>query len=119
MAKNTKLKNIARKLRQNMTEAEKVLWLKLRRHNLGVQFRRQMPFVFGNYKYIADFCCSEYKLIIEVDGGIHNDPEISQLDNFRDDVFIDSGYKVLRFKNNEVIYNIDKVIKKIKDRLRV
>lgn len=73
MSKNTKMVKIARRLRQNMTRAERILWGELRNKQLGVKFRRQMPFVFGIYNYVADFYCSKLKLIIELDGGIHND----------------------------------------------
>jgi very-short-patch-repair endonuclease len=113
MAKNSKLKDKARYLRQNMTDAEKVLWQELRHHKIGQHFRRQMPFVFGEYKYIVDFCSPMCKLIVEVDGGIHYDPEISQLDNFRNELFSEAGYKVLRFKNSEVLYQTKRVLEDI------
>jgi cyclase len=114
MARNTKLKPTARKLRQRMTPAEKILWALLRDGQLGVKFRRQTPFVFGVYKYIVDFYCPKYKLIIEIDGGIHNDNEIKEIDEFREKVFIEAGYGVIRFKNEEVINNTKQVLDKIR-----
>ena len=110
MAKNTKLKSVVRKLRQRMTPAEKILWALLRDSQLGVKFRRQVPFIIGVYKFVVDFYCPKYRLIIEVDGGIHNIPEIKEIDVFREKIFIESGYKVLRFKNDEVINNTNEVL---------
>jgi cyclase len=114
MARNTKLVKIAKTLRQRMTKAESVLWQELRDNQLGMKFRRQMPFVFGNYHYITDFYCPKLKLIIEIDGGIHNDPEVKEIDDFREDVFKTAGYKVIRFKNEEIIDSLNQVIEKIK-----
>ena len=72
----TSIYNIAKILRRNMTGAEKRLWEELRNNKLGVKFRRQTPFIFGEHRYIADFCCYKLKLIIEIDGGIHDLDEI-------------------------------------------
>ena len=104
MKKNLKL---ARKLRHNMTEAEKVLWYKLRNKQLGTKFRRQEP--LGDY--IVDFVCFEHKLIIEVDGGQHSENE---QDVVRDQWFEKRGYKVLRFWNNDVLENIDGILKLVR-----
>lgn len=105
---------MAKILRKQMTPAEKILWEKLRRGVLGKKFRRQMPFVFGAYYYVADFYCAECKLIIEIDGDIHNLGEIKEHDDFREDVFKEMGYEILRFKNEEVLNNIRSVVEKIK-----
>ena len=115
MAKNTKVLKQAKLLRQRMTPAEKILWQELRNKKLGVKFRRQMPFVFGIYRYVADFYCPQRKLIIEIDGGVHNDPEVKEIDIFREDIFKLSGYKIIRFKNKEVEYTIKGVIERIKE----
>ena len=118
MSKNSKLKNIARQLRRNETPAEKLLWSRLRRNNLSIPFRRQMPFVFGRYHYVADFYCRKYSLIVEVDGGIHDDREIKEIDEFREQIFTDMGYKTIRFTNNEVLYDTNNVIARIKQCLK-
>ena len=61
-----------------------------------------------------DFYCIEKKLIVEVDGEIHNSPEAKEYDEVRDKFFTDLDYKVLRFSNSQVRNNIDNVIEKIK-----
>ena len=97
---------IARKLRNNMTEAEKSLWYILRIENLGYKFRRQVQ--IG--KYFVDFVCYEKKLIIEIDGGQHAE---SKDDTVRDAWLRSQGFIILRFWNNEVLENRDEVVKKI------
>ena len=110
--------NVARELRQRMTQAEKILWNVLRAKNIGFKFRRQAPFVFSDdCHYIADFYCPEKKLIIELDGGIHNNKFAKEYDKFREDIFKISGYKILRFKNKEVIESLNKVIVEIKKKI--
>ena len=101
---------IARKLRNNLTDAEKKLWYFIRNYNLGVKFRRQHP--LGNY--FVDFICLEKHLVVEVDGGQHYE---SETDKIRDEWLNKEGYKVLRFWNNEVLENIEAVIAKIKESL--
>ena len=97
----------ARNLRRNPTEAEKRLWSALRGLKLpGSHFRRQVP--IG--RYIADFCCHDLKLIIEVDGGQHNE---SAEDVVRTEWLESQGYTVLRFWNNEVLENLDGVMAKV------
>ncbi len=93
----------ARTLRNNTTDAEKALWQKLRREQLGVKFRRQHPIT----PYVADFVCLERKLIVELDGGQH--AEQAAHDEARTKVLQSRGYRVLRFWNNEVFDNIDGV----------
>ena len=113
----TSIYNIAKILRRNMTGAEKRLWEELRNNKLGVKFRRQTPFIFDEYRYVADFCCYKLKLIIEIDGGIHDLDEIKEYDEFREEVFINKDYKVIRFKNDEVLHSINEVIKRIKEEI--
>ena len=99
-----------RKLRLNETDAEKVLWIHLCNKKInGLRFRRQHPILY----FIADFFCPSAKLIIEVDGGIHNLPIQFEYDKNRDNELIAYGLKVLRFTNHEVMNNIDEVIQKI------
>ena len=100
------LTQAAKGLRNNLTEAEKYLWYMLRLKNLGVKFRRQT--IMG--RYIVDFICFEKKLIIEVDGGQHAD-DVS--DKARDKWLNERGYKVLRFWNNEVLGNRERVLEKV------
>jgi very-short-patch-repair endonuclease len=104
----------AKILRKKMTGAEKILWSKLRKKQLNnIKFRRQFPLVFGKNNFVVDFYSAEKKLIIEVDGGIHNIGDAKECDNYREDILRLAGYKVLRFKNEEVLYSIDKVLEKI------
>jgi very-short-patch-repair endonuclease len=97
----------ARKLRQQMTEAEGRLWYLLRAHRLGgIEFNRQA--LIG--PYIVDFVCFNRKLIIEVDGGQHAD---SPSDRRRDEWLRGEGFRVLRFWNNDVLKNTDGVLEVI------
>ncbi len=103
-----KLLPLARQLRQNMTQAEKILWYHLRAHRFEKYgFRRQRPMRAG---YIADFVCPKKKLIVEVDGGQHAD---SKEDALTDDYFIRQGYRVLRFWNDEVDTQLESVLERI------
>ena len=99
-----------RQLKGNMTDAEKVLWNKLRRKQLkGRRFRRQ----HGIGNFIVDFYCASEKLIIELDGEIHLDPEHMDADHKRSSTLEKYGYRVIRFHNREVFMNIGKVLDKI------
>jgi very-short-patch-repair endonuclease len=93
-----------------MTEAEDKLWQKIRKGKIkGLQFRRQHPLNI----FIADFYCSKLKLVIEVDGEIHNLEENKEYDEGRNSYMKENGITVLRFKNEEVMENPRKVIEKI------
>ncbi len=106
--------NFARKLRKEQTEAERFLWVRLRGRKLkGFKFRRQHPIK----NWIADFYCHEAKLVIEVDGGVHNDEVQKQSDEGRTYELEGLGLKVIRFTNEEVTLKINKVLRKIKDHL--
>jgi very-short-patch-repair endonuclease len=90
----------ARRLRGDATRAEKKLWSVLQRAQLnGLSFRRQHP--VGTY--IVDFYCSAIRLVIEVDGGQHNDPRHQAADARRSQLLRSKGITILRFWNNEVI----------------
>lgn len=98
----------AKILRKNMTEAETVLWYRLRAHRLqGFKFKRQKP--LG--PFIVDFVCMEYKVVIEVDGGQHQDH--AGYDQARDKWLRQQGFEVLRFWNNEVMGNLEGVLEVI------
>ena len=100
----------AKNLRHNMTKEEVKLWNKLKnRQLLNLKFRRQVP--IG--KYVVDFLCIDKKLIIELDGGQHNEPNNIKYDEIRTEYLKEQGYKVLRFWNNEVWNNIEGVIETI------
>ncbi len=91
-----------------MTEAEKLLWSKIRRDQIdGLPFRKQVP--IGHY--IPDFACLPIKLVIEVDGGQHDARK--EQDDARTAVLEAQGYRVLRFWNNEVLGNIEGVLQVI------
>ena len=99
------LTNTARMLRKNQTDAERLLWQRLRnRQLLGVKFRRQVP-IKG---YVADFAALEIKLIIELDGSQHI--ENKEADEIRTGFLQREGYKVIRFWNNDVLLRIDYVL---------
>jgi len=107
---NPKLKDRARELRKNMTEAERQLWKYIRRKQIqGKQFLRQRP--IG--QYIVDFYCPEAKLVIEVDGGQHFTAEDQESDQSRDAFLNGLDLRILRFNNNEVLTNIEGVVNEI------
>ena len=91
-------------LRRNSTEAEDILWEKLRgKQFMGLKFRRQ----YGIGEYIADFYCSKLKLVIEVDGEIHESIEAKEYDRIRYEYFSSLGIKTIRVKNHEVRGDIE------------
>jgi len=102
-----------KELRNSPTQSEDILWQFLRGKKLGVKFRRQHS--IGGY--ILDFYCIEKKLVIEIDGEIHNKPENKEYDDIRDKFFIDLGFMVLRFTNSEVENNIVGVLEQIRNRI--
>ena len=97
----------SRQLCSIQTNAEKLLWQKLRKRQLGVRFQRQ--YVFDN-KYIVDFYCASLKLIIEINGGQHND---NHQDDIRDNYIKKRGCKILRFWNNDILENIEGCLSQI------
>ncbi len=112
---NIKLKPLARNLRNNMTDAERLIWSKLRRKQINnIQFYRQKN--IGNY--IVDFYCPKGKLIIEIDGGQHYDYETNNKDQTRDCYLQKLGFTIMRFSNADVLKSIDAVIERISDYLK-
>ncbi len=115
----------ARNLRKNMTEAEKRLWEYIKRWKiLWKQFQKQKPiFVYEENVWfpryiIADFYCSEHKLIIELDWSIHEIQEVLLLDNHKEKLLKKKWYNVIRFKNEDVFGNIDFILNEIKMKLK-
>ena len=101
----------AKKMRNNPTEAESLLWQFLRRNGLKEHFRQQHP-ICG---YIPDFVCLRLRLIIEIDGGYHSEGEQQEQDKIRQDYLEKEGFSFLRFTNEEVLYDTDETIGIIKD----
>jgi len=99
-------------LRKNMTLSEILLWNKLKNRKVfNTKFRKQHPIGI----FIVDFYCHEYKLVIEVDGDVHNNEELNEYDLGRTGMLNNFGIRVIRFTNEEIIYNIDRVITKIQE----
>lgn len=107
-------KGFAKRLKLTQTEAEKALWPHLCKKQLGVRFRRQ--YIIG--EYIADFACLPKRLIIEVDGGYHLEEQKIKADAFRTNRLEALGFKVIRFTNEDVLENIEEVIKIIKETIQ-
>ncbi len=105
------LKRKALEMRREPTPAENLLWEHLENDKLDARFRRQH--IVDNF--IADFICLTHKLVIEVDGGVHNDQK--ERDEERTKVFNNLGFKVLRFTNIQIFTDIENVILKIKNEL--
>jgi very-short-patch-repair endonuclease len=98
----------ARELRQELTPAEKILWNELRENKLGAHFRRQQV-IAG---FIVDFYCHTAGLVIELDGGIH-DKQIEE-DARRDRVLAEMGLRIVRFRNEEILKDLQSVLGKIR-----
>lgn len=97
-------------LRKNQTIAEQILWECLRNKKLkGYKFRRQHPIS----KYIVDFYCAEKKLAVELDGKIHNKTDVMENDKLRTNALKDTGVRVIRFKNREIISSLETVLNKL------
>jgi len=109
-----KLKVFARENRRNQTEAEEFLWRQIKGNALGVKFKRQLIIL----SYIADFACLEKSLVIEVDGGYHFTDEQMVQDAYRTEELEKTGFKVLRFRNEDVIRNIEQVLNTIQEYIK-
>lgn len=107
------LKKQRRSLRSQQTKGEYALWQSLRRKQIGYKFVRQVS--IGNC--IADFYCHELRLVIEVDGGIHNDLEQKKHDIRRDAWLKSKGYNIIRVSDGDCIYDLDIVLEKIKNEI--
>lgn len=105
------LKAFARENRRNATEAEALLWEYLRNNALGVKFLRQHVIC----DYIVDFVSRQDGLVVEVDGSYHSEPLQKKDDIQREQVLEQMGYHVIRFTNEEVLYNTEWVIEQIEE----
>ena len=104
----------AKSLRNNMTIAEKIFWKELNANKIkGYRFKAQHPV----NRYIVDFYCHKAKLVIEIDGNIHDNEEVKERDDGRTYEIENYGLKVIRFTNNQVLNNIEEVINEIKNNL--
>ena len=111
----SEIKRLATKLRNNATREERFLWSELRRKNLKYKFLRQHPIIYDSanreyFFYIPDFYSAQKKLVVEVDGKIHDYQK--EYDKHREEVLKGKGLHVLRLRNEE-LNNIEKVIEKI------
>ena len=96
----------ARDLRTRSTKSEGLLWAQLRNRRFqGRKFRRQRP--IG--PYFADFCCDDLKLVVEIDGGSHDNEHAAEYDAERDEYMRQCGFRVLRVRDDDVIQHIDEV----------
>jgi very-short-patch-repair endonuclease len=96
----------AREMRHPQTAAEATLWRALRNRRVGFKFRRQHPID----RFIVDLYCAEAKLLIEIDGKSHLEPNQAEYDTARTEYLEELGYKVIRFANDDVRHNCDVVI---------
>ena len=98
--KSKELSDRARQMRHEDTQAESAAWELLRdRRTLGLKFRRQVPID----RYIVDFYCPEIRVIIEIDGGVHDQPGQAKWDEERNNRLLDLGYKLLHIHNDDVL----------------
>ena len=105
----------AEELRKNMTSAESIIWKHIHINPWKLKFRRQHPIS----NFIADFYCHPIKLIIEIDGDIHDEEEIKQYDEAREQSLKEFGLTILRFKNEEIYRNANVVLAKIDETIRL
>ncbi|MDO9288508.1 MAG: endonuclease domain-containing protein [Thermodesulfovibrionales bacterium] len=109
---NPKLKEAARRLRNNSTKAEIKLWTYLKgKQHIGYDFHRQKPID----NYIADFFCNKLMLAVELDGYTHSFEEVADRDEIKEQRLNEIGIRVLRFKDEDVMNNIEGVIAEIKE----
>ena len=108
------LKGFARENRENATLAEQMLWEELKKTQLGHRFLRQH--IIGDY--IVDSLCRDEGLVIEVDGGYHAERQQQEDDEIRSAWLRSVGYRVIRFTNEEVLFDIESVTNEIEQQLK-
>ena len=99
----------AREMRHPQTPAEATLWQALRNRKLKLKFRRQHPID----RFIIDFYCADAKLLIEIDGASHFEPGQEEYDKARTEFLEEMGYRLIRFTNHDVRYNLAAVVDEI------
>jgi very-short-patch-repair endonuclease len=109
-----------RDLRRNQTKAEKIFWSIVRNRKIkNRKFVRQFAIIFdfedGKRFFVADFYCNELKFIIEIDGKIHDNQK--EYDSLRTYILNNLGFQVLRFRNEDVLFKLEKVIKELENYL--
>ena len=104
-----------RSLRKNMTYCEKIVWLNLRKRQLGYRFLRQ----YSVDHFVIDFYCPDLKLAIEVDGASHNDPEQKKYDIQRQKYLEEFNIKFVRIKDEEFLGNPNKAFMRIEDTIKL
>ena len=104
---------LAKKLRNNVTPTEMILWGRLKEYFPKLRFRRQHPISL----YIADFYCHTERLVIEIDGSIHDLDEVKTNDLIRQKDLEDFGIKVLRFSTKEITHGLNAVLQRIEKSL--
>ena len=104
----------AKELRKQQTHAEEILWNYLKTKPFGFKFRRQHPFS----NYILDFYCHSLKLVIEVDGSIHNLEEVKRNDEARQKLLEEDGMTVIRFSNGNIKLHPEKIIQQLESFLK-
>jgi very-short-patch-repair endonuclease len=103
-------RTVAKKLRKQMTDAEVILWSRLRGNQLeGLKFRRQHPIK----SYVADFACVEARLVVEIDGATHSTAAEREHDAIRNKVLGREGWRILRVSNKDVCKNINETLQLI------
>ncbi|MCO7543979.1 endonuclease domain-containing protein [Stutzerimonas nitrititolerans] len=103
-------REFAKRLRNNLTDCERLIWRRLRNRQLsGYKFRRQHPFP----PYVLDFYCAELRLVVELDGGQHYGDVGLEKDRLRTDYLERKGLRVLRFSNVDVLQNLEGVLAEI------
>ena len=105
------LRAFARENRKSATEAEQVLWEHVRKGALGVKFQRQH--IIGDY--IVDFLAPNEALVVEVDGAYHAEMQQQEDDKMRTEYLNRKGYRVIRFTNEQVLFDIENTLKQIKE----
>jgi len=104
-------RDFAREMRRNMTRAEQTLWWKLSRNQFGYRFSRQFPL----RGYIVDFYCSQLRMVIEVDGSVHEDENVGADDEQRERILENYGFLVVRFSNEDVLDHLPVVLTRLWD----
>ncbi len=104
------VKQLAVELRKNQTIAEQIIWSKIRNKKLG-GFRFTRQYSIG--RYIADFYCSKANKIVEIDGKVHEERDRKEYDKIREEVIKTHGIKIIRFTNDEIVSNLEEVLRRL------